>query len=218
MSLLPEEGEHSSASPPQNAAALKLDLDNLGVYFSSIPQVDKSREASVILNNIICAAAGNAIYAGGDDIFIALPFKDALTGAAEVYNRLKSNIALQLPLYHPHFGVSAGMCEVGNSVCAVPAVFYLQKSEEFLEKAKKQKGKNSICVEGECFSWEEFLFLAHLQKKYEDVLKARMGEEFMRKYPLRPSLLKQDLLKINREARRKGEAILTSEEEKALER
>ena len=214
--LLPQIEKKNGKATRGNFAAIKMDLDNLGAFFASVKEVDKKRRYGEILNEIVSGVTENAVYIGGDDIFAVVDCFNAIPKTAEIHTRLKAAIKEQLPEYYPKFGISAGVCGVGNSAAAVPPVFYLQKSEEYLEKAKSTANKNCVCIENSNYSWEDFLYLAVLYQKYRLQLEQRVGAEFLRKYYLSPALLKQDLLRFNREAARKGAAFLEREEEAYL--
>ena len=211
--LLPQIEKESGKNARGNFAAIKMDLDNLGAFFASVKEVDKKRRYGEILNEIVSGVTENAVYVGGDDIFAVVEISRAITKTAEIHTRLKTAVKSRLPEYYPNFGVSAGVCGVGNSAAAVPPVFYLQKSETYLEKAKSTANKNCVCIENSTYLWEEFLYIAAIYQKYRPQLEQRVGAEFLRKYYLSPALLRQDILRFNREAAKKGAAFLEREEE-----
>lgn len=217
LCLLPQIEKQNIQNPSQkHTSAIKMDLDNLGAFFASVQQTDKKKRYGEILNSIISDVTENAVYIGGDDIFAVVPTADTISKTAEIYLRLKTEIEKRLPEYYPNFGVSAGVCGVGNSASTVPPVFYLQKSEEYLETAKSTSAKNCVCMESDCMPWDDFIYISQIYQKYNRILKNRVGEEFSRKYHLSPQLIKQDLLRFNNEAAKKGNGFLEREEEKRL--
>lgn len=156
-------------------AILKMDIDNLGTIFSTgLEDENKSISRISTLSrmmdiffcgyiNTICedlykeyieekgsyeVNLDNLYYinfSGGDDLAIIGPWDWTLKLAMRIREKLS-----QFVCFNPNITVSAGVYFTDSKM---PIRISLQEGEEYLSKAKENKGKDSICIFDEAFKW-----------------------------------------------------------------
>ena len=148
-------GSEESEIRPKNkrTAALKFDLDNLGLFFRGIHTVDRSKQVSGALDTVLKSSFANEknasiIFVGGDDIFAIADIEDYLGVITRVRSRILNAISENpyLSLYKDFVGISGSVTEIRNDLGAVPLIYYYNEGEEMLEKAKTVPGKNSVAM------------------------------------------------------------------------
>lgn len=183
----------SFATPKEDSVAIKLDLDNLGLFFSSLVAFDTHKAASQALNQVLTQCTQSAVYIGGDDIFAIAPIDQCMTVVADMYRKIREGICAspQLASYVPHFSISGGVVRVPFSLGGVPPAYYFSRSEDMLSKAKIEK--DCICISGETYPWSRILKTAELYETYRQQLTEAVGEQFMSEYYMNPKKIDEKL-------------------------
>lgn len=192
--LLREEGELLPPPWPQ-PGLLKLDLDNLGLFFSAFGTVDQREAAGQALDRAILGAVARLeelypLFAGGDDLLLLCPPERALSLAAALRRELERQIGGEeaLGAYRPRFGLSCGCLPSFDP--RLPALYYLDRAEGQLELAKAQ-GKDQLALGDRTFPWAQAEELGRLLEG-NDGLFRQLGRS-ARHYGA-PQLLLQDIL------------------------
>ncbi len=160
--------------------AIKLDLDNLGAFFSGIKEFDKKKRVSLELDKIIkdCILKTEnlvPIFSGGDDIFFICNLNDWLNTVSDFYIKLKNalvNSESLLVYAKNYFGISAGVSVI-REIENASFLYYSETAENALTVAKTGGGKNCLCVllpdkEQRIISWSDFLTLSEIYKKVQN--------------------------------------------------
>ena len=199
--------------------AIKLDLDNLGVFFNNLMEFDEKKQASHALNEALEESVKGIrgiipIFVGGDDIFFIAPMKTYLSNLYKVYVQLKKAIESkeELKLYQSCFGLSAGCNYIRNDLGETPLYFYYNSSEKELEKAKKYAGKNVVSAVDTILTWEELgVIESVLREKYKTIIDMLDSNQEM-VHMVRIKMLRDRIITLNRNQRIK----LTAEQERIL--
>ncbi len=144
-------------------AFVMADVDNLGLIFmkglgesytiSRVATLSRSLDLffSGYLNTLFSKEEYKGkiytLYAGGDDLFIVAPWETAL----RVMKDVRENFG-HFTCNNPSFGLSCGVFLTGGNYPVRLAYEGVKKAED---KAKKSKGKDSICALEEVLKWEE---------------------------------------------------------------
>ncbi|MBE6587329.1 MAG: hypothetical protein E7647_02810 [Ruminococcaceae bacterium] len=154
--------------PSRAMAAVKLDLDNLGLFFRNVGEFDKRHRISTALNDTIseCIRSDGRItpiFAGGDDIFFLCRARDCLSVTVDFYKRLKNAVLenSELSDYGKDgvFGISAGAVRILSEHGRVPILIFGEKAEKKLHLAKTRGGKNCVCIGDSIIGWQELMLL-----------------------------------------------------------
>ena len=185
-----------SRIPTEDCVAIKLDLDNLGAFCSSLTAFDVHNAASQALDRVISGCSCRVVYAGGDDVFAIAPLSEALRTIADMYQKIwiGVNNDPRLQPYVPHFSISGGAVPIPFANGKVPAAYYFSESEEMLKKAKKTK--NCICIAGLLYSWRDIVKIAGLFEKHLPLLRKQIGDRFMQDYYLDPKQITHKLAQL----------------------
>ena len=144
--------------------AFKADVDNLGIIFSVGLQdrLSISRFASLsrMLNHFFSDdlvrwiksqkefADLYVVFAGGDDLFLLGPWRQIIRFGVALNKRFCRYVAERTDVT-----LSAGIA-VTKPMLPVHAI--AEQAEENLDAAKKQPGKNAICLFDTCVGWNQF--------------------------------------------------------------
>lgn len=181
--LIPSFAPVNLSDAAKDMAVVKLDLDNLGVFFRDIITFDRRHRVSVALDETIhnCLTADKRIhllFAGGDDILFLCPMSDYLSVVSDFFRRLKI-MMLENPnlsdYAQNHFGISAGICTLRKSLDNIPMQAYLENVEDALATAKTKGNKNCVfillpCKEQLYIRWDDFCFLSDIFQRIKEPL------------------------------------------------
>lgn len=189
-------GEGELLPPPwARPGLLKLDLDNLGLFFSAFGTVDQREAAGQALDRAILGAVTHLeelypLFAGGDDLLLLCPPERALPVAAALRRELERQIEGEAALeaYRPRFGLSCGCLPSFDP--RLPALYYLDRAEGQLELSKAQ-GKDRLAMGGRTLSWVQAEELGRLLEENEYLFR-QLGRS-AHHYGV-PQLLLQDIL------------------------
>ena len=201
-----------SSSYEGSAMAIKLDLDNLGSFFSQLRAFDQRLAASTALKSVLEHSLETSIYIGGDDIFAVAPLEDALGVVASMHQKILDGISTrpELALYRPHFGISGGISSVEFRSSRIPLIYYFSSSEDCLSMAKQHPGKNCVQYGARLVNWQQISTLSRLWDTHHSRLASNQKD---RSRCLRdPKVLAQQLIALHRKR-----SILTAQEVTLLE-
>lgn len=159
----------------QKLALLKMDVDNLGNLFRSglAPEYNTisriaaiSRELRLFFEGYLQTILEQekyskkiyAIYAGGDDTFLAGAWNSVLELAADIRNQFSEFVCK-----HPNISLSAGIVVVDEKF---PIIRSAELVEQALVKSKnyKHNEKDKICLFDNVFSWDEFYYIKEIKE------------------------------------------------------
>lgn len=162
----------------ESFAALKMDLDNLGSFFTDIRETDVRIKTGRALERILEGAVKSTegvfpVFVGGDDIFVLIESENFYTVAAKLYENIKCGIfgAEELVHYRSSFGISAGMTILRRDLGGVLVFYYSDLCETELENAKHQKGKNVLSFDSVIVSWEQISLIGRImEENFDDII------------------------------------------------
>lgn len=169
----------SSRKVDDKLAALKIDVDNLGVLFrnkSKNEYKQLSYELKKFFSNTIYSILkkeiqdGNIypVFSGGDDCFLIGAWDIILQVAQKIHHEFdafQSTLCKTFGLEHP-LTISAGIVIYNPKF---PMARVGQTAEHALELAK-DFGKNRICIFGEVLKWNEFENAGQLAIKLKELI------------------------------------------------
>ena len=167
-----------SEEADEKIAALKMDVDNLGLLFRN-KEEQEYREISQkmerffskdlyqkVLKSRIEKQELYPVFAGGDDLFLIGSWDKIIEIAAEIneaFRVFQKELNLGKPLT-----LSAGIV-LGNP--KYPLIRLAEEAEKALDLAKNyREDKNSICVFGEPMGWEEMAQCVGIKNKLLDLV------------------------------------------------
>lgn len=206
---LDQEGQPQLNYP--QLAAMRLDMDDLGVLFAYGLGEDSSVERTLSLSRelqLFFGAYFNVLaekhhlyitYSGGDDAFVigswinVLHFAKALQAAF-----------LKFTCGNPHLGFSAGIYTCNPHY---PVVRFAKDAEGLQERAKKYQpdsslpGKNAICIFNQVYSWDRFQTMMDFAEDLEKVVPSDSNPQKTPGLPIRRSLLQRllDIIQVSQE-------------------
>lgn len=135
--------------------AVKLDLDNLGSFFSNLNAFDDHRAASLELAEVLAGACTEAegttpIFIGGDDLFLLIEPDCFFLSLCRIYTNIMEGIAQKdfIKRAAQIIGISCGCTPIrGDLTENLPLLYYYDISEKMLERAKAVPGKNAVVID-----------------------------------------------------------------------
>jgi CRISPR-associated protein Csm1 len=110
------------------------------------------------------------IFAGGDDCFIIGSWDAALYFLSDLHDAFNKEFKNEAT-------ISAGIILISPSY---PVKSFAELVDDSLSKAKKEEGKNSVCLFDMVFSWKDFKHILQTSKKLRNVMKEK--KEINRSY------------------------------------
>ena len=170
--------ENVSDEADEKIAALKMDVDNLGLLFRN-KEEQEYREISQkmerffskdlyqkVLKSRIEKQELYPVFAGGDDLFLIGSWDKIIEIAAEIneaFRVFQKELNLEKPL------TLSGGIVLGNA--KYPLIRLAEEAEKALDLAKNyREDKNSICVFGEPMGWEEMEQCVNIKNKLLDLV------------------------------------------------
>ncbi|MDX2070753.1 MAG: hypothetical protein SFV55_20155 [Haliscomenobacter sp.] len=192
-------------------AAMRLDMDDLGVLFSYGLGGDSSIERVLCLSRelqLFFGAYFNVLaekhhlyitYSGGDDAFVIGSWINVLQFAKTLQKEF-----VKFTCGNPHLGFSAGIYTCNPHY---PVVRFANDAEALQERAKKYQpdaslpGKNAVCVFNQVYSWERFQAMMDFADDLEKVVLSDSKSPKTTGLPIRRSLLQRllDIIQVSHE-------------------
>lgn len=177
LAQLNEEGKKKLKYP--QLAAMRLDVDDMGVLFSYGLGINSPLDRIICLSRELQLFFGGYFnvlaqkhhlyitYSGGDDAFVIGSWLNVLNFAAELNQEFRIFVCK-----NPDLGFSAGiyMCNPHY-----PVARFAKDAEDLQERAKQypkkdEAIKNAVCVFNHVYEWKRFEAMMNFAKKLEPVV------------------------------------------------
>ncbi len=179
---------------------LKMDVDNLGKFFSNSTTLSEYSTKSTIidlffngfLNNIANRTGIYIIYAGGDDLFVIGPWNEIVELAHHIFKEFNRFT----------LGSSVNTLSAGIVLCDehTPAYIFADEAKSALDLSKKN-GKNRVTIFNRSIIWDTFAECLQIYRELADAIdedKLSRGTIFNMLSSLRESIINSEPRSIKR--------------------